>query len=69
VGNERRSRTLQLEIVREPLVFERRIRSTATINGVSHPLTRGAGNDWSVTVQNYDPQQPDRLTPGYEVFY
>jgi hypothetical protein len=69
VGNERRSRDFQLEVDREPLVFERSIQPTATIDGVDHAMTRQAGNTWSARVSEYDPQQPERLPPGYDVVY
>ncbi|HEY7533880.1 MAG TPA: hypothetical protein VH681_13985 [Nitrospiraceae bacterium] len=69
VGNERRSRDFQLEVDREPLVFERSIQPTATINGVDHAMTRQAGNTWSVRIPEYDPQQPERLPPGYDIAY
>jgi hypothetical protein len=32
-------------------------------------MTRQAGNSWSVTVPEFDPQQPERLPPRYEVVY
>jgi hypothetical protein len=69
VGNERRSRTFELEVRRDPLVFAGSIRATAAVDGVDHAMARGAGDVWSVQINEWDPQRPARLPPEYQVFY
>lgn len=69
VGNDGRTRTFQINVVRELFVSSASIAAFVTINGDTQPMSGSGTGLWTHTTNDRDPQRPGHLRPGYEVVY
>jgi hypothetical protein len=69
VGNDGRTRTFQINVVKELLVASASIAATITVNGTTQPMSGSGTGPWTFTANDRNPQRPGHLHPGYEVSY
>jgi hypothetical protein len=69
VGNDGRTRTFQINLVRGLFVSSASIAASITINGDTQAMNGSGTGLWTLTANDRDPQRPGHLRPGYEVAY
>ena len=69
VGNDGRTRTFQVNVVRDLFVADASIAAFITINGATQPMSGSGTGLWTLMANDRDPQRAGHLRPGYEVAY